>query len=159
MPILTPMTWHCILLMHRVACCVLQAPTIDLQLEMCAVTTTTCRPVPFNAPDCSDLDTDCRARAISGQCDTQLDMLARCQLSCGVCRQVSNSPGCFDSDASCFVAANIQGKCRNDNDTAGMGPQGLGCLLSCGLCQGCGLPRVIDGSQPSPPPNPPPSPR
>jgi hypothetical protein len=110
----------------------LQVPLIKLPLEQCIGSASNWRPVPYSAPDCADLDPDCRARAISGQCDTQPDMLTRCQLSCGLCRQVSSSPGCYDWHTSCLVAASVQGRCQNDS--AAMGPQGLGCMLSCGGC-------------------------
>ncbi|WIA21189.1 hypothetical protein OEZ85_000438 [Tetradesmus obliquus] len=108
------------------------APLIKLPLDQCISAASSWRPVPRNAPDCSDMKSECRARAIAGQCDTHPDMLTLCQLSCGVCRQVSSSPGCLDRNASCFVAASVQGRCQSD--AAGMGPQGMGCLLSCGNC-------------------------
>jgi hypothetical protein len=105
---------------------------IKLPLESCIGYASNWRPVPYIAPDCSDQDSDCRAWAIAGQCDTQPHMLARCKQSCGLCRQVSSSPGCFDRDSSCMVAASVEGRCQAD--AVGMGPQGLGCLLSCGKC-------------------------
>ncbi|WIA41482.1 hypothetical protein OEZ86_008858 [Tetradesmus obliquus] len=127
------------------------APLIDLQLEKCATSANNWRPVPHNAPDCSDKQPGCRARAIAGQCDTHADMLTHCQLACGVCRQVSSSAGCIDRDASCFVAASVQGRCQSD--AAGMGPQGMGCLLSCGNCDGSPS-HSPDVPRPSPDPSP-----
>uniref|UniRef100_A0A383VUG7 ShKT domain-containing protein n=1 Tax=Tetradesmus obliquus TaxID=3088 RepID=A0A383VUG7_TETOB len=108
-------------------------PLIKLPLEKCIGPANDWRPVPSSAPDCANLDTDCRDLAISGQCDISSDMLTRCQLSCGVCRLVSSSSSCFDRDASCLVAANVQGKCKSD--AVGMGPQGMGCAMSCGQCK------------------------
>jgi hypothetical protein len=138
-------------------CC--QVPLLKLPLERCIGFASNWRPVPYNAPDCVDLDSDCRARAIAGQCDSQQEMTQRCQLSCGLCRQVSSSPGCYDRDASCLVAASVQGRCQND--TEAMGPQGLGCLLSCGQCSAVPPPSaspLLPSPSPSPSVSPLPSP-
>jgi hypothetical protein len=115
-----------------VGCVGLQVPLIKLPLEECVGRENEWRPVPYPAPGCKDVSSDCRARAISGQCDTSRDMLTRCRRSCGVCRLVSSVPGCVDRDASCLVAASVQGRCQKD--PVSMGPKGLGCLLSCGTC-------------------------
>jgi hypothetical protein len=106
---------------------------IKLPIEKCVGHINDYRPVPYPAPGCKDVSSDCSARAISEQCDTSPDMLTRCQRSCGLCRLVSSVPGCVDRDASCLVASSVQGRCQRD--AVGMGPQGMSCLLSCDICK------------------------